>query len=104
MAWECSVPGVYGTAGAFVAELMISFVLMITVLFVTNREALARYTPYFVGALHATYITFEKPLSGMSTNPARTFGSAIHASYWHALWIYFIVPTVGMLCAAEVFL
>lgn len=69
---------------------------MTTILFVSNRETLARYTPYFVGALYATFITFETPLSGMSMNPARTFGSAIHASYWHALWIYFIAPTLGM--------
>ncbi len=102
--YAVTVPGVYGNAGAFVAELTISFILMTTVLFVTNREALARYTPYFVGALYATYITFETPLSGMSMNPARTFGSAFHASYWHALWIYFIAPTLGMLGAAEVFL
>jgi hypothetical protein len=77
---------------------------MTTILFVSNRETLARYTPYFVGALYAIYITFETPLSGMSMNPARTFGSAIHASYWHGLWIYFIAPTLGMLAAAEVFL
>ncbi len=99
-----TVPGVYGNAVAFAAELVISFILMITVLFVTNRETLARYAPYFVGALYATYITFETPLSGMSMNPARTFGSALHAGYWHALWIYFIAPTSGMLVASEVFL
>ena len=40
----------------------------------------------------------------MSMNPARTFGSAFRASYWHAIWIYFIAPTLGMFCAAEVFL
>jgi aquaporin Z len=102
--YAVTVPGVYGNAGAFVAELTISFILMTTILFVSNRETLARYTPYFVGALYATFITFETPLSGMSMNPARTFGSAIHASYWHALWIYFIAPTLGMLAAAEVFL
>jgi Major intrinsic protein len=37
-------------------------------------------------------------------NPARTFGSAFHVNYWHALWIYFIATTFGMLGAAEVFL
>jgi aquaporin Z len=57
-----------------------------------------------VGILIATYFTFEAPLSGMSTNPARTFGSALHANYWHALWIYFIAPSIGMLAAGEVFL
>ena len=40
----------------------------------------------------------------MSTNPARTFGAAVFASYWHTLWIYFIAPPSGMLAAAEVFL
>jgi len=32
------------------------------------------------------------------------FGSALHANYWYALWIYFIAPTLGMLAAGEVFL
>src|SRR5260370_1061408 len=98
------VPGVYGNVTAFIAELTISFILMTTVLFVSNRETIARYTPYFAGALVATYMTFESPLSGMSTNPARTFGSAFYAIDWHALWIYFTAPPLAMLAAAEVFL
>jgi aquaporin Z len=102
--YAVTVPGLYGNAGAFIGELTISFVLMIMILFVTNGKKLARYTPYFVGALYAIYIAFETPLSGMSMNPARTFGSAFRAGYWHAIWIYFIAPTLGMFCAAEVFL
>jgi aquaporin Z len=102
--YAVTVPGVYGDTAALIAELTISFILMTTVLFVSNREALSRYTPYFVGALYAMFITFETPLSGMSMNPARTFGSAFHAGYWHALWIYFVAPTLGMLVAGEVFL
>jgi aquaporin Z len=98
------VPGAYGIAGAFIGELAISFVLMITILFVTTGKKLARYTPYFVGALYAIYIAFETPLSGMGMNPARTFGSAFRANDWHAIWIYFTAPPLGMFCAAEVFL
>lgn len=99
-----TAPGVYGNAPAFLAELTISLILMTTVLFVSNRERIARYAPYFAGALVAIHITFEAPLSGMSMNPARTFGSAVHANYWQALWIYFIALTLGMLGAAEVLL
>ena len=73
-------------------------------LFATNHKALAPHTAYFVGLLIAIYYTFEAPLSGMSTNPARTFGSAVHANDWHSLWIYFIAPSMGMLAASEVFL
>lgn len=102
--YATTVPGRHGIAVAFAAELAISFGLMVTVLVVSNREAIARYTPCFVGALVATYIGLEAPLSGMSMNPARTFGSAIGAMSWHALWIYFTAPPLGMLGAAELFL
>ena len=102
--YAVTAPGVYGSGVAFAAELIISFILMITVLLVTNRERLARYTPYFVGSLYAVNITFETPLSGMSMNPARTFGPAAYGGYWHALWIYFVAPTIGMLVAVELFL
>jgi len=96
--------GVYGAGVAFVAELTISFLLMITVLLATHHRRLALYTPYFVGSLYAVNITFETPLSGMSMNPARTFGPAAYGGYWHALWIYFVAPTLGMVAATEVFL
>lgn len=102
--YAVTVPGIYGNAIAFLAELTISFGLMMTILFVSNRDQQARLTPYFVGALYATYLAFETPLSGMSMNPARTFGSALPASCWHAIWIYFTAPTLGMLAAAEIFL
>jgi aquaporin Z len=102
--YAMTLPGVYGSTVAFVAELAISFFLMITLLLITNRKRLAPYTAYFVGALLAVYYTFEAPLSGMSTNPARTFASAFHANYWHTLWIYFIAPSTGMLAAGELFL
>jgi aquaporin Z len=101
--YAVTAPGLYGAAVAFAAELVISFILMITVLLVTNHARLARYTPYFVGSLYAVNITFETPLSGMSMNPARTFGPAAYGGYWHTLWIYFIAPTAGMLAAAELF-
>ena len=102
--YAVTTPGPRGSVIAFLAELMISFVLMSTVLLASNRETLARYTPYLVGVLYATFITLESPLSGMSMNPARSFGPALHASCWHALWLYFTAPTLGMLVAAEAFL
>jgi len=102
--YAATLPGMYGPSVAFIAELAISFTLMLTVLFASNHNLLSCYTPYFVGALYAIFITLETPLSGMSMNPARTFGSAFLGRYWHALWIYFLAPTLGMLVAAELFL
>jgi aquaporin Z len=96
-------PGPPGVAIAFVAELLISFVLLLTVLTVSNNREWARYTGLLGGALIASYITFEAPLSGMSMNPARTFGSAFIARSFDALWLYFVAPPIGMLAAAEVY-
>jgi len=98
-----TVPGSGGVAVAFIAELIISFGLMITVLFTTNNQRLAQWTGVFAGILVATYITFEAPLSGMSMNPARTLASALPAQVWTAVWVYFSAPLLGMLLAAEVY-
>ncbi len=97
-------PGIWGTGAAFVAELLISFLLATTVLAVSNHKNLSRFTPYFAATLVATYITFEAPFSGMSMNPARTLGSAIPAHAFQALWIYFTAPPLAMLIAAEAYL
>lgn len=102
--YAVTTPGTGGSAVAFVGETTISFVLMLTILVSSNWDSLARYTPYMVGLLYAIFITLEAPLSGMSMNPARSFGPALHVSYWHAIWLYFTAPTLGMLVAAEVFL
>jgi aquaporin Z len=97
-------PGNGGPWVAFIAEVLISFGLMITVLVITNTQRLARFTGLFAGTLVFTYITVEAPLSGMSMNPARTFASAVPAQIWTSLWIYFTGPLLGMLLAAEVYL
>jgi len=102
--YVATLPGSGGRQVAFVAEFLISFLLMLVVLNASNTRHLARFTGLFAGVLVATYITFEAPFSGMSMNPARTFGSALSARLWTALWIYFTAPPLGMLLAAEVYL
>lgn len=101
--YVATVPGPRGPAVAFLAETLISFGLMFTVLVVSNTARLARFTGLCAGALVALYITIEAPLSGMSMNPARSLGSAVPAHALTVLWIYFAAPLVGMLLAAELY-
>lgn len=96
-----TLPGKDGAAVAFVAEMLISFGLMLMVLVSANSPKWSRRTPFLAGLLVAFYITFESPLSGMSMNPARTFGSAAVAGVWTDWWIYFTAPPAAMLLAAE---
>jgi len=101
--YAVTVPGSEGQTAAFVAELTIAFILMTVILTISNTKRLGRWTGLFAGALVAIYIRLEAPISGMSMNPARTFGSAFGAHVWTSLWIYFTAPPLGMLLAAEVY-
>ncbi|MBL9030941.1 MAG: aquaporin [Phycisphaerae bacterium] len=96
-------PGRRGPWVAWVAEFAIAFVLMSVVLRLSNDAGLAFLTPWAAGGLVAVYITLEAPLSGMSMNPARTLGSAVHARDFAAWWVYATAPAVAMLAAAWVF-
>ena len=91
-------PSDAGVAIAFVLEFIISFILMVTVLYSNTNKQLRMLTAYFVAALITLFITFEAPYSGMSMNPARTFASAIVSGEWKSFWLYCIAPPIGMIC------
>src|SRR5262245_29284247 len=99
--YAATVPGPGGRGIAFVAEMLMTLILMTVILIVSNRPGLNRFTGLSAAALVATFIIVEAPLSGMSLNPARTVGSAVHAAQWTALWVYLTAPLLGMLAAAE---
>ena len=96
-----TTPGAAGSEVAFGAELLISFLMMTTVLALSNTPRMARFTGLAAGALVAAFIVFEAPYSGMSMNPARTLGSNVLAGMTSNLWIYFVAPPLGMLLAGE---
>lgn len=87
----------------FLFEFLISFIMLLSVLILSNLPKFANYTGYFVGVLLVVYITFEAPISGMSLNPARTLASAFFSRNYSNLWIYFVAPIFGMLLASMIF-
>jgi aquaporin Z len=99
-----TTPGPRGPWVALLAEFVIAAGMMSVVLYFSNHHRLAGYTGLFAGVLVATYITIEAPFSGMSMNPARTFGSALPPMIWDGLWVYLTAPPLGMLFAAELYL
>ena len=99
--YATSQPRADGTGIAFAAEFAISYALMLVILFVLDSKRIAPALPAIVGAMIALFITFESPLSGMSMNPARSFGSALTADEWNGIWLYFVAPIAGMLLAVE---
>jgi aquaporin Z len=95
-------PSSEGVWVAFCAEAALSFILLTTLLFLSNTR-LSQYTGLIAGLLVCSFITLEAPLSGMSINPARSFGSAIAANQWQAFWLYILAPVGGMQLAALFF-
>jgi len=96
-------PGMRGIEMAFLAEAVITFLLMTVILNVSNNRKYARFTGMTAGMLVMLFITFEGPFSGMSMNPARSFASDFIGMQWQSIWVYFTAPLVGMFAAAEVF-
>ena len=88
-------PGQWGPIAALGGEVVIAAILMAAVVTLGGSRH-ARHTGLVVGVLVATYISVEAPISGMSMNPARSFGSAWGAHHWDGFWIYVAGPLVGM--------
>jgi len=101
--WVVTVPGPAGPGAALVGEAIIAFLMMLMIVAVSNRRGAARFTGLLAGILIALFVAFESPYSGFGMNPARTFASALPGGTWTALWIYFSVPPVAMLLAAQLY-
>ena len=101
--FAATYPGPAGPAVAALGEFVISFLQMTLVLAVSNHPRFSRLTGVVAGLMVAIYIAIESPYSGMSMNPARTFGSALPSGIWHGSLIYLLVPPMAMLAAAQVF-
>jgi aquaporin Z len=99
-----TIPARFGIAWALIIELIIAFITMTIVLFTSADHKLKKYTRILAGCLVCTWVIVAGPVSGFGMNPARSFASALPANIWTAFWIYLLVPFVGMLLAAELFL
>ena len=101
--YVATTPGPLGDWGALGAEVLITFGLTVVLLWGTARAAWRQWTGVAVALTIALYLVFETPLSGMSLNPARSFGSAVVGDVWTGYWVYVVGPTAGALAAGELF-
>lgn len=88
---------------AWITEFCMAFVMMTTVLTVSNSPRLARFTPFFAASLVWSFIILFAPVSGMSMNPARSFGPDTATGVWGEYWIYATAPVLAMMAAAQVY-
>jgi aquaporin Z len=91
--WGANVSGV----GAFVLEIMLTFLLVLVVLLVTGRAAAPGFAGLAIGLVLTVTNLVGIPLDGASVNPARSLGPAIFDGS-HAIehvWLFIVAPLIG---------
>ncbi|MFE0172185.1 MIP family channel protein [Streptomyces sp. NPDC059002] len=90
--------------GAFLAEVVLTFLLVFVVLGVTHRVAVTGFDGLPIGIALAVIHLVGIPLTGTSVNPARSLGPALFAggAALSQLWLFLVAPLVGGVVAALV--
>jgi len=92
----------YGIGWALAGEVATTFALVAGLFLFLQHRPLRRFTPALFPVLYAVMVWLEAPVSGTSTNPARSLGPALVAGVWHGWWIYWLGPAVGALLGVAV--
>ncbi|WP_435173787.1 MIP family channel protein [Actinacidiphila sp. bgisy145] len=90
--------------GAFVAEVILTFLLVYVVLSVTHRIAVVGFDGLAIGLALAVVHLVGIPLTGTGVNPARSLAPALFAGSpaLTQVWLFLIAPLVGAAIAALV--
>jgi aquaporin Z len=100
IAFGATIPGAgYSTAVVLMGEVLTTFGLISTLCIFLGFRQLRSYTPFVIPFLYGIMVPLEAPISGTSTNPARTFGPALISGRWDGWWIYWLGPMIGVVFA-----
>ncbi len=90
-------------AGAFVAEMVLTFIFLLVILGVTAKNAPNGFAGLAIGLTLTLIHLISIPLTNTSVNPARSISQAIFSENALALpqlWVFIVAPIVGAALAA----
>ena len=93
--------GDLGIGGAFIVEIVLTFIFVLAILGVTAQEKTANVAGLVIGLTLVLVHIVGIPLTGTSVNPARSLGPAIFAggeALTH-VWVFILAPLVGAVLA-----
>lgn len=98
-------PGRYNLISAFLAEVILTFLLMFTVLGSTDIKAPVGFAGIPIGLVLVLIHLVGIPVTNTSVNPARSIGPAMFVGGWALiqLWLFIIAPIIGAIIAAVVY-
>jgi aquaporin Z len=98
VAFGSTTPGTgYTVWAALLGEIITTIGLIVGLFIFLGHRKLRSCTPLLFPFLYAVMVWLEAPVSGTSTNPARSLGPATVSGVWTGWWIYFAGPLIGML-------
>jgi aquaporin Z len=96
ISYGATFPGAgYSNWVAALGEAAATFALVVLLFSFISHEKLRPFTPLLFPALYAFLVYLEAPVSGTSTNPARSLGPVVMSENWRAWWVYWIGPIAG---------
>ncbi len=100
--WGHASSGGYGATAAIVVEVVLTFVLVYTVLSVTETPSSATVAGIPIGIALVVAHLVAVPIDGTSVNPARSIGPALFVggTALSQLWLFIVFPLLGGLLAA----
>lgn len=85
---------------SFVLEIILTYILMLVILFVSQDKGIQQFTGIAVGATVLLEALFAGPICGASMNPARSIAPAVVSGNVAELWLYILAPIIGALLAS----
>jgi aquaporin Z len=98
-------PGGYSLTAAFLAEAILTFFLVLTVLGSTDVKAPVGFAGVPIGFVLVLIHLVGIPITNTSVNPARSLGPALFVRGWalEQLWLFWVAPLFGALVAALIY-
>jgi aquaporin Z len=100
VAFGATLPGPgYSLSTVLLGEVITTFAMVALLAVFLGFRTIRPFTPAIFPPLYAIMVWAESPISGTSTNPARSLGPSVISGQWEGWWIYWIGPLAGMLLA-----
>jgi aquaporin Z len=98
-----TLPGsAFGAIPALLGEAATTFCLVMGLFLLLAHRRTRAFAPLLFPFLYAAMVYLEAPVSGTSTNPARSLGPQVVSGDWHGWWIYFAGPFAGAVIAVAI--
>ncbi len=103
--FDAGSPGGYGLHAALIFEIVATAIFIIAILGVTGAKGHGAFAGVAIGITLAVIHIVGIQVTGVSVNPARSFGPAllVGGQALSQVWVFFVAPAIGAVIGAAFF-